>query len=110
MVEVRKVTAADVPRLAATLGRAFQDDPVLSWLLPDESRRAQRAARWFRLQMERFVLKHDRCYTTGDVDGGAIWAPPGKWLVSVGDQARVLPQLVSIFGRRIPAASGPSTS
>jgi GNAT superfamily N-acetyltransferase len=103
MVAVRKVTAVDVPGLAATLGRAFQDDPVMSWLLPDQSRRARKAARWFQLQMERFVLKHDQCYTTADLEGGAIWAPPGKWLVSVGDQARVLPQLVSIFGRRIPA-------
>ena len=103
MVDVRKVTAGDVPRVAAALGRAFLDDPVMSWLLPDRSRRAERAARWFELQMERFVLKHGQCYTTEDAAGGAVWAPPGKWLVSVGDQAKVLPQLISIFGRRIPA-------
>src|SRR5205807_723887 len=100
---VRKVAAADVPQVAAALGRAFHDDPVISWFLPDESRRSERAARWFSVQMARFVLQQGYCYTTDDTVGAALWAPPGKWLVSMGDQLRILPQLIGIFGRRLGA-------
>ena len=103
MTAVRKVAAADVPQVAAALGRAFHDDPVISWFLPDESRRSERAARWFSVQMARFVLQHGYCYTTDDTVGAALWAPPGKWLVSMGDQLRILPQLIGIFGRRLGA-------
>ena len=90
-------------RVAAALGRAFHDDPVMSWLLPRESMRAERAARWFGLQMERFVLRHGECYTTEEVAGAALWTPPGAWRVGLLDQAKVLPQLIGIFGARLPA-------
>ena len=36
---VRKATLADAPRLAQALASAFQDDPVIAWIFPDEQRR-----------------------------------------------------------------------
>jgi hypothetical protein len=36
---VRKATPADAPRLARALASAFQDDPVIAWVFPDEQRR-----------------------------------------------------------------------
>ena len=35
---VRKATLADAPRLAQTLASAFQDDPVITWIFPDQHR------------------------------------------------------------------------
>ena len=36
---VRKATLADAPRLAQALASAFQDDPVMAWIFPDQQRR-----------------------------------------------------------------------
>ena len=36
---VRKATLADAPRLAQALASAFQDDPVMAWVFPDQHRR-----------------------------------------------------------------------
>jgi GNAT superfamily N-acetyltransferase len=101
---VRKATAADVDDVAQALGRAFHDDPVMTWLLPDPRTRTRRAAKWFALQLVRFVLPYDACWTTDDRTAAALWAPPGQWRVSIPDQLRILPQVLPIFGRRIPAA------
>jgi ribosomal protein S18 acetylase RimI-like enzyme len=36
---VRKATLADAPRLAQALASAFQDDPVMAWIFPDQQLR-----------------------------------------------------------------------
>ena len=41
-LDVRRARRSDIPALARVLGRAFQNDPVMSWLQPDAARRAAR--------------------------------------------------------------------
>jgi len=36
---VRKATAADVPQIVRTLTRAFHDDPVMSFIFPEDGKR-----------------------------------------------------------------------
>ena len=50
---VRKATASDVERLAGVLLRAFFDDPVITWMLPDAARRARVGERAYRTFLER---------------------------------------------------------
>lgn len=75
---MRRATRAELPSLARVLARAFSDDPVTSWLLPDERTRELRSQGLFRAALETHV-RDDSVYTTPDRRGAAIWAPPGRW-------------------------------
>jgi GNAT superfamily N-acetyltransferase len=99
---VRKASAADVPRLAQALARAFYDDPVFQWLVPDDSERARRSERGFSLYLRKVYLAHDECYTTDDVVGGALWMPPGTWHLGPLAQLRLLPGMLAAMGARLP--------
>jgi GNAT superfamily N-acetyltransferase len=79
VVEVRKVTRADVPEVAEALARSFADDPVMTYVIPLRNRHA-RMRRLFELDLRAIALRHEESYTTvGPVMGAALWAPPGKW-------------------------------
>ncbi|MEY2477153.1 MAG: hypothetical protein QOG87_2468 [Actinomycetota bacterium] len=97
VVETRKATAADVGALSKAMARAFEDDPVMSWLYPG----LPRLEVFFRSFELKLHLGHDSVYTTDDVAGGAIWAPPGKWRTSVGEVIRVAPALLRATGTRL---------
>jgi GNAT superfamily N-acetyltransferase len=73
---VRQATSADVTDLAATIGAAFQDDPVMSWCYPDPGRRREILPRIFRLVIDA-TLAEGGIYTTADRAAGAVWVPPG---------------------------------
>lgn len=64
--------------VGAALGRAFFDDPMFEYLLPDESRRA-RPMQWFMTLAAAYGHRYGRPQTTsGEPLGGAIWLPPGE--------------------------------
>jgi ribosomal protein S18 acetylase RimI-like enzyme len=77
--EVRRVRRAEVDVLAEVLRRAFEDDPLTRWIWPRY--RARPPRRWFRARL-RFLLEHEECYTTADLAGAGLWAPPPAWQVS----------------------------
>ena len=58
--DVRKARPAQAANLAGTLARAFYDDPLFSWLLPDPSRRLAIAGRGFDLYLREVWLRHFR--------------------------------------------------
>ena len=91
-----------MPRLAQALARAFYDDPVFQWLVPDDSERARRSERGFSLYLRKVYLPHDECYTTDDVVGGALWMPPGTWHLGPLAQLRLLPGMLAAMGARLP--------
>jgi ribosomal protein S18 acetylase RimI-like enzyme len=102
---VRRATAAEVGVAAETLADAFAADPVLSWILPPNTRLRHRRIRAMWAATIRGYQRHDKpLYVTTDSDGGAngqgaaLWAPPGTWLPSTADQLRDLPQYAAIFG------------
>jgi GNAT superfamily N-acetyltransferase len=99
---IRKATADDVPRIARALARAFYDDPVFNWLIPDDSERLRRSERGFAFYLRRVYLPHDECYTTPDGGGGALWLPPGKWHLGPFAQLRLAPGMVAAMGPRLP--------
>jgi predicted N-acetyltransferase YhbS len=100
--DIRKLAPEDIPRIARALARAFEDDPVMSWIFQDESERAGRLERAFALFLRRIWLPQDECYGTDRLFGAALWMPPGKWHVSAGTQIRLLPSLLSVAGRNLP--------
>jgi GNAT superfamily N-acetyltransferase len=93
-VVVRSAAHADVKPLAAVLARAFYDDPPLIWLLPDQATRLSRITRIFATIIGIESLPHggvDLACGGGEILGGAIWLPPGRWRSPLRVQFRALP-------------------
>jgi GNAT superfamily N-acetyltransferase len=104
------------PDLSSALAEAFQDDPVMGWLLPDPERRVAALRRFFALECEHIALPHGACIAASDIDiaaggpertlGAALVLPPGRWRMPVRAQAGHAPEFLRIFGRRLPHALG----
>jgi GNAT superfamily N-acetyltransferase len=103
-VTVRKASRDDVHPLGAVLAHAFADDPVMRWLLPARAARARRLPRMFTMELLYLYLPHDEVYTTRDLAGGAMWAPPGGWRTPPVNVLRAIPRLVWTLRGRLPAA------
>jgi GNAT superfamily N-acetyltransferase len=100
-MEVRLATASDIPALSRTLGRAFEDDPVMAHLIPRDARRhSDRLAR-FMLLGTRGAVADGTVYTTGELSGGAVWRAPNRWKVPTRQLLPDTPALVWALGRRI---------
>jgi ribosomal protein S18 acetylase RimI-like enzyme len=91
----------EVTAASDALARAFQDDPVFSWLFPDDAERRARLPRFFAETIRALHLQHGLCFTTDEHAGAAVWDPPGKWQVGLLTQARLAPRMVAVFGRRV---------
>jgi GNAT superfamily N-acetyltransferase len=97
---IRKVRTEDRDTVVKAVARAFYDDPVFSFLMPDESRRARQLERGFSLFARRIWLPHDESYTTASAVGGAFWLPPGKWHLSIPRQLMLTPAMIGSMGLR----------
>jgi GNAT superfamily N-acetyltransferase len=93
-------TEADVPRLAAVLGRAFADDPLNKHLVPDDHRRASRLPDGFAEQLRHVFLPNGAVLTTPDRAGAALWLGPDARRLSLLEQLRMLPGMARLFGLR----------
>jgi GNAT superfamily N-acetyltransferase len=100
---IERAGAADRRALAATLARAFEDDPVWAWLFPDEATRERRSRQVFQVYLAD-SLRVGQVFTTPDRTGASLWKPPGKWKLGNGAIVRSLPALLRAFGRRLPAS------
>lgn len=99
---VRQASAAQIPAMAGVLARAFYDDPVFSWVLRGDARRMGVLQRAFELFLRRVWIDHEQTFTSANVAGVAVWEPPGAWKHPLGEQLRLLPAMVGVFGRHIP--------
>ena len=81
------------------LGRAFWDDPATIYILPDDDRRAKPLT-WFMTHAARYGDLFGEVYTTAEqVEGTAIWLPPGEGQVTEERMAEAgLDQLPEVFG------------
>ena len=101
----RKVKDAESMSLSGVMARAFEADPMSVHLLPDQGRRLPGLEHAFRVFLRRIYLPQQECYTVGDVCGGALWLPPGKYPPSAWQQLSLLSDFTRIFGMlRTPGA------
>jgi ribosomal protein S18 acetylase RimI-like enzyme len=100
--DIRKLTGDDVARIAAALARAFEDDPVMSWVFQRDSERLGRLQRAFTLYLQKVWLPQQECYATDRLSGAALWMPPDKWHLGPAAQIRLLPNMVAVNGRSLP--------
>ncbi len=79
-IVVRPVEKADFDELSAVLARAFEDDPIFAWLLPEPSTRLRRLTALYRAFVPRIAaIGFAETTTTEKLQGGAIWMGPEKW-------------------------------
>lgn len=100
--EVRKATSDEVDSLARTLARAFHDDPVFTWLVPDASRRRATTERAFGVYLRRVWLRHEETYVAEGAAGVCVWEPPGTWKLRIREQLALLPAMARTYGRLLP--------
>jgi ribosomal protein S18 acetylase RimI-like enzyme len=104
---VRKATLADVPRLALALASAFQDDPVIAWVFPDEQRRRRVLPAFMEFRLRSLAFPHDQVWMSGDGAAAAVWIPPpGTGQEPHWQRLRLLPPLVRFLGLRTVSVLG----
>ena len=74
---IRRATNDDVRRLSTTAMRAFVDDPVMRWLIPDDEEYHEPGGEVFRGAMTSWVAL-DEVWCTDDGAAVAAWIPPGR--------------------------------
>ncbi|MDY6995268.1 MAG: GNAT family N-acetyltransferase [Actinomycetota bacterium] len=93
----------DVPALSRVLGRAFFDDPVMTWMLPEDKRRAAALPRMFAAMVRHHYLAGggvEVAHRVGEVGAAALWDPPGRWRQTQSEELRMMPGLLLALGRR----------
>ena len=93
---VRTATASDLPRIEATLGSAFLDDPVSEWLL--RRRVSESRVGYLEAVLSRKHLEHGVSTVTEGIGSVAIWAPPKRFRVPVREFLPHLPKVVATLG------------
>lgn len=79
---VTNLSAAQLHEAGAVLARAFFDDPLTVWVLPDDTSRARRLP-WFFRTAARYSHLYGETFTTSDkVEGAALWLTPGDTIVT----------------------------
>src|SRR5690348_5127244 len=81
----------------ATLSAAFHRDPVFEWIYPNASHRRPAVPHFFSVLVEQFASRH-QARTTPDVDGVALWLPPGEELLPEATAEPVIDELVEGAG------------
>ncbi len=77
MVVIRRATPADAAAASRTFARAFADDPVIRWLVPDDDEYAAIHDRFFGWLVRRWTAG-ETLWCTDDVVAVAGWNAPGR--------------------------------
>jgi ribosomal protein S18 acetylase RimI-like enzyme len=77
--QIRKMTVDDCPAIARVQARAFFDDPLQVWALPDASTRLSILERVFELLSRYSSVPRGESYTDASLSCAAFWVPPGPF-------------------------------
>jgi ribosomal protein S18 acetylase RimI-like enzyme len=107
-VAVRKITPPDFDNVAGVLARAFDTDPVMNFLVRQDSRRPQALRQMMRMAITEFTYPHGgETYVGENFEGAALWNPPGRIPHGLLFTLRTIPAMVSIAGlSRLPRIGG----
>ena len=94
---MRSATRAELDGLTETISRAFHDDPTWSWAFPDEARREEQYAVFWRFMIEG-ALRYPWVLRTAGYEAVAVWIPPGGTELAEADEERLEPLLETLVG------------
>lgn len=101
--QARPAHKADVRELSRTLARAFHDDPVMIWLMPDPDKRTAQLSRLFATMTRHHHLGHGGVEVAGadaGIGAAALWDPPQRWQETPRAQLAMTPTFIRVFGLR----------
>jgi len=93
----RAATWADAAPLARTLARAFFNDPLICFLMPDGARREAMLPRLFKL-LFKLGLPYGACDVTDGYESAALWRPPHHWRIPIWQYIANGPEFIRLFG------------
>lgn len=110
-IAVRFAQKPDVKELARVLGRAFFDDPVMMWMVPDDAKRAKALPRVFGAMTRHHFLANNAVQVAdraGTVGAAALWDPPGRWKQTQREELRMMPGFLLAMGLQVGRGMGVS--
>jgi ribosomal protein S18 acetylase RimI-like enzyme len=102
-IQTRAAEKADISELSYALGRAFYDDPVSIWIMPDDKSRAAHLRKFFATVTRHHHLAGGGVEVASDgstIGAAALWDPPGRWKQSAREQLMMVPSFILGFGFR----------
>lgn len=105
-IDVRPAHRRDVREMARALGRAFYDDPVMTWLVPNDAARAKGLRRGFGTLIRRHFLARGGSEVgvrDGEVGAATLWDPPGQRTAGRLEQLLTMPGILWAFRGRVAA-------
>ena len=102
MVTIREAQADDRAAVARMLGRAFADDPAMSYIFPDPADRAKRLPRLFALLFNSDAV--GMRLVAQDANAGTFWRPPGQAHVPMTAMLAQAIPLLTTLGIALPRA------
>jgi predicted GNAT family N-acyltransferase len=97
----RPAQRSDIRQLADVLGRAFYEDPVTTWMLPDPAARKAKLHRLFGALTRYHHLAGggvEVAERDGAMGAAALWDPPGRWQHKRREELLAMPRLLWTFG------------
>jgi len=91
------MTDADCPAIARVQARAFHDDPLQAWALPDASTRLATLERVFELMASYSSVPAGESYTDSTLACAAFWVPPGGF-VPDREAAAAMAPIIELLG------------
>jgi ribosomal protein S18 acetylase RimI-like enzyme len=96
--KIVRLIESQIPAAAATLARAFHDDPLMIYAIPDPGERRRLLPDVY-ARMIRFGFLAGEVYVTaGNLEGVAVWLPPGAKWAREKIEASGMHQLASVIG------------
>jgi GNAT superfamily N-acetyltransferase len=92
---------ADAAPLGPMLARAFHDDPMFSWILPDASSRPAALSTFFGALARHVFLPIGTSVMLESHAGAALWLPPGVSTTRFLSSILVAPSIGWAFGTRL---------
>ncbi|HMJ11961.1 MAG TPA: hypothetical protein VK524_11135, partial [Polyangiaceae bacterium] len=96
--EVIAASASDRNRIVSIFARAFETDPVLSWVVRKDAGRRAAFEQFFGANFDYYVW-HARAFVSADA-GAALWAPPHKWNMGTLREAWLFPTIVRVVSAK----------
>jgi ribosomal protein S18 acetylase RimI-like enzyme len=106
-IDVRPAQKADVGDLSRVLARAFFDDPVTSWMLPDDRTRLKALTRVFKALTRRHFLQRggtEVARRDGPLGAATLWDPPGRHKSSRLEELIMVPTMLWALRSRVAAS------
>src|SRR5690348_5944776 len=107
-IHTRPAQRADIGELSHVLGRAFYDDPVAMWILPDDKTRTAHLQTFFGTVTRHHHLAGGgvEVASDGPIGAAALWDPPVLWKQTSREQLMMLPSFIRGFGLRLSVGRG----